>query len=183
VFFWQGIQLKKTVTETAVAAKATETSANTFRRIETGYLYLRDPIDGKIGTAMMSSDPLDKLSASITFTNHGRTPVTIRGLNQIYTYLAKLPDIYNIPMLPGVELPHGIVVAVNKDSQSFHCALNFTSAQLRKVRSGNGFIVYIANVEYEDIFSQQRETGVCRVYDGKHSDFYVWGDKQVNYNR
>jgi hypothetical protein len=179
-FLRQGRQLRKTVAATAVAADAAQKSAEALQRMEAGYLFLRDPFDGNIRNPKAYAQPLPNLSANIIFKNHGRTPVTIRRLNQAYVYVAKLDDIYSVPRTT-VTLPPGVIVAAGAESQTFKCALNFSVDELTSVSNGKGLIVYVVTVDYEDIFMRKRVLGLCRVYSGGVG-FFVDGDTRVNFN-
>jgi hypothetical protein len=97
----------------------------------------------------------------ILFKNYGKTPAVYRGIHTMCSYW---PTESPNPKFSAEKWEGSIVIGVNEPIGPFDCPLTASETEIAKAARNEGYIFMIAKIDYDDIFGEPHETGMCVVY-------------------
>ena len=180
-FLLRGDATTRIAAEAAMkAADAAKASADALPMIERAYVFL----DGEASRHASRDLPKGigpECRRHITFTNFGRTPAIVQRIACTFEYFKGEPSripLHEISSLPRTESPLG----ANQSIGPFEVFLSATPREIERAERGDGLVLLVAAVHYEDMLGRDCETGFCWQYFPEHGTFLPSPSKILNYH-
>jgi len=154
---WQGIQLKRTVDVTKIAARAAQDAAEALPKIERAYVFAKVKLEMGL---LMTPSGTAKSSMMVHFPNRGKTPAMLTKIRAYAVIQKETPIALRPPQDDEREYPEGMVIKADGMLDQ-PVTIGISQTEFGEMERKEKTLFCLGRIEYDDVLGDHRETGFC----------------------
>jgi hypothetical protein len=174
-FLWKTLRLAR------VSADVARASAEVLPALERAYVFVKPRISMPLAIGWHAGSDLAARTVSIkySFTNHGKTPAVVRGIDARFDLSMDTPDNAEQPYKPLDNEP---VVDPNRSTDPDEVFIDrvISGDEVKALKEGRAFLWFYGSILYEDISKQPHVTRFRWRYEGMQQHFGPAGGAPYN---